>query len=202
MTDLAPNLSRFLNEHLLRDQRVSPHTIASYSLTYEYFVAFAAKSLKTRPVRMKIEQLTVPLILDFLDQLERERNNSIRTRNLRLVAIKSFFRYLEFRVPACLELAQQVHAIPAKRFDIGIVKSLDKEEIQAILDAPDTRTTSGVRDRAMLLLTYAAGLRVSEVIGLKLEDLGHNLMTVHVMGKGRRERILPVWGIAKPVLSE
>lgn len=202
MTDLAPNLSRFLNEHLLRDQRVSPHTIASYSLTFEYFIAFAARSLKTRPVRMRIEQLTVPLILDFLEQLEKERDNSIRTRNLRLVAIKSFFRYLEFRVPACLELAQQVHAIPAKRFDRGIVKSLDKEEVQAILDAPDTRTMIGVRDRAMLLLTYAAGLRVSEVIGLKLEDLGQNLMTVHVMGKGRRERVLPVWGIAKPVLRE
>ena len=202
MTDLAPNLSRFLNEHLLRDQRVSPHTIASYSLTFEYFIAFAARSLETRPVRMRIDQLTVPLILNFLDHLEKERDNSIRTRNLRLVAIKSFFRYLEFRVPACLELAQQVHAIPSKRFDRGIVKSLDMEEVQAILDAPDSRTMSGVRDRAMLLLTYAAGLRVSEVIGLKVEDLGHNLVTVHVMGKGRRERVLPVWEIAKPVLRE
>ena len=202
MTTLAPNLSRFLNEHLLRDQRVSPHTIASYSLTFEYFVAFAARRLKTRPIQMKIDQLTVPLILDFLDELERERDNSIRTRNLRLVAIKSFFRYLEFRVPACLELAQQVHAIPTKRFERGLVMSLDLEEVQAILDAPDTRTANGVRDRAILLLTYAAGLRVSELVGLKLEDLGHNLETVHVMGKGRRERVLPVWRIAKPVLRE
>ena len=113
MTNSAPNLSKFLNEHLLRDQRVSPHTIASYSLTFEYFVKFAAKRLRTRPIRMKVEQLTVPLILDFLDELVKERDNSIRTRNLRLVAIKSFFRYLEFRVPACLELAQQVHAIRA-----------------------------------------------------------------------------------------
>ena len=202
MSNLAPNLSRFLNEHLLRDQRVSPHTIASYSLTFEYFVAFAARRLKTRPIRMKIDELTAPLILDFLDELEGKRDNSIRTRNLRLVAIKSFFRYLEFRVPACLELAQQVHAIPTKRFERGLVRSLDLEEVQAILDAPDTRTESGVRDRAMLLLTYAAGLRVSELVGLKLEDLGHNLETVHVMGKGRRERMLPVWTIAKPVLRE
>ena len=202
MTNLAPNLSKFLNEHLLRDQRVSPHTIASYSLTFEYFVTFAAKRLKIRPIRMSVEQLTVPLILDFLDELEKGRDNSIRTRNLRLVAIKSFFRYLEFRAPACLELAQQVHAIPAKRFDKTLVKSLDLEEVQAILDAPNTRTANGVRDRAMLLLTYAAGLRVSELIGLKLGDLGHNLKTVHVMGKGRRERVLPVWEIAKPVLRE
>ena len=136
MTNLAPNLSRFLGEHLLRDQRVSPHTIASYSLTFEYFLAFAARRLKTRPVKMNIDQLTVPLILDFLDKLERERDNSIRTRNLRLVAIKSFFRYLEFRVPACLELAQQVHAIPTKRFERSVVRSLDLEEIQAVLDAP------------------------------------------------------------------
>lgn len=202
MTNLAPNLTKFLNEHLLRDQRVSPHTIASYSLTFELFVVFAAQRLKTRPIRMMIEQLTVPLILDFLDKLEKERNNCIRTRNLRLVAIKSFFRYLEFRVPACLELAQQVHAIPTKRFDRGLVDSLNLKEMQAILDAPDTRTANGVRDRAMLLLTYAGGLRVSEVVGLKLEDLGHNLETMHVMGKGRRERVLPLWGIAKPVLRE
>lgn len=202
MTDLAPNLSKFLNEHLVRDQRVSPHTVASYSLAFEHFVAFAATRLKTRPIKMSIRQLGVPLILDFLDHLETERDNSVRTRNLRLVAIKSFFRYLEFRVPACLELAQQVHAIPAKRFDKGLVQSLDMEEVQAILDAPDTRTMSGVRDRAMLLLTYAAGLRVSEATGLKLEDLGHNLVTVHVMGKGRRERVLPVWEIAKAVLEE
>ena len=82
------------------------------------------------------------------------------------------------------------------------MKSLDLEEVQAILDAPNTRTANGVRDRAMLLLTYAAGLRVSELVGLKLGDLGHNLETVHVMGKGRRERVLPLWGIAKPVLKE
>lgn len=202
MTDLAPNLSKFLNEHLVRDQRASPHTIASYSLAFERFVAFAAKRLKTRPIRIAVQQLSVPLILDFLDQLEKEQGNSIRTRNLRLVAIKSFFRYLEFRVPACLELAQQVHAIPAKRFVRGLVKSLDMDEVQAILDAPDTGTVNGVRDRAMLLLTYAAGLRVSEAVGLKLQDLGHNLATVHVMGKGRRERVMPVWGIAQSVLKE
>ena len=202
MTSLAPNLSKFLNEHLPRDQRVSRHTIVSYSLAFEYFVAFAAKRLKKRPIRLTVEQLTVPLILDFLDGLEKERDNSVRTRNLRLVAIKSFFRYLEFRAPACLELAQQVHAIPEKRFDRGVVKSLALEEVQAILDAPDTRTANGVRDRAMLLLTYAAGLRVSELVGLKLEDLGHNLETVHVVGKGRRERVLPMWGIAKPLLRE
>ena len=202
MTDLAPNLSRFLNEHLLRDQRASSHTIASYSLAFELLLDFAARKLKTRPVQMRIDQITVPLILDFLDALEKERKNSIRTRNLRLVAIKSFFRYLEFRVPACLQLAQQVHAIPTKRFDRGLVHSLDIKEVQAILDAPDTDTVTGVRDRAMLLLTYAAGLRVSEVIGLQLQDLGDNLETVHVMGKGRQERILPLWRIARPLLRE
>lgn len=166
MTSLAPNLSKFLNEHLPRDQRVSRHTIASYSLAFEYFVAFAAKRLKKRPIRLTVEQLTVPLILDFLDGLEKERDNAVRTRNLRLVAIKSFFRYLEFRAPACLELAQQVHAIPEKRFDRGVVKSLALEEVQAILDAPDTRTANGVRDRAMLLLcrgTEGVGARGTEV---------------------------------------
>ena len=193
MTELATHIAVFLREHLPRDQRASRHTVQSYSYAFELLVCFAAKRLRVRPCRLAVEQLTTQLILDFLDDLEKGRGNTIRTRNLRLAAFKSFFRYLEYRVPACLELAKQVNAIPSKRFDQGLVDYLQREELQAVLDAPDTATAAGVRDRAMLNLAYAAGLRVSELIGLLCADLGHHLESVHVNGKGRRHRVLPLW---------
>lgn len=201
MTDLAPHLAAFLRKHLPCEQRASRHTVASYALSFQLLLDFAAKSLGIRPCRMAVEHLTVPLILDFLDSLEQERNNTARTRNLRLVAIKSFFRYLEYRVPACLDRARQVHAIPHKRFKRALLDYLDREEIQTLLDAPDTATSGGVRDRAMLHLTFAAGLRVSELIGLKRKDLGVRLETVRVMGKGRRARVLPLWKETQSVLG-
>ena len=144
-----------------------------------------------------------PLILDFLDSLERERHNTIGTRNLRLAAFKSFFRYLEFRAPVCLDLARQVHAIPMKRRDEAMVESLNRDELRILLDAPDLTTASGVRDRAMLHLTYAAGLRVSELVGLMCEDFARpHLDTVRVTGKGRRERILPLWQETRSALRD
>ena len=170
MTALAPHISAFLGQHLPRDRRASRHTIESYAVSFQLLVCFAADRLGVRPCQIEIEQLDVPLILDFLDSLEQVRGNAIRTRNLRLVAFKSFFRYLEHRAPACLDLARQVHAIPSKRFDEALVDYLDRDELRALLDAPDPTTTAGVRDRAMLHLTYAAGLRVSELTGLACKD--------------------------------
>ena len=114
MTELASHLGVFLREHLPRDRNASHHTVQSYADSFQLLVCFAAERLGVRPCRIEVEQLTAPLILDFLDTLERERNNTIGTRNVRLAAFKSFFRYLEFRVPACLDLARQVHAIPTK----------------------------------------------------------------------------------------
>lgn len=201
MTDLAPHLSLFLGQHLPRDQRASQHTIDNYDYTFTLLIEFVSNRLGIRPSKIKIEQITVDLILDFLDNLEKERGNAIRTRNLRLAAIKSFFRYLEYRAPACLNLALQVHAIPSKRFDRGLVDYLNGDEIEALLDAPDPRTSTGVRDRAMLHLAYTAGLRVSEIIALKRKDLGHNIDSVYVMGKGRRERVLPLWKETKDLLE-
>ena len=200
MTDLATYLGAFLREHLPRDRRASRNTIESYAFGFQLLVGFAAEKLSVRPCRIEIEQLTAELILDFLDSLEKERGNTIRTRNLRLAAIKSFFRYLEYRAPACLDLARQVHAIPSKRFDRTLVDYLDRDELQALLDAPDPATANGVRDRAMLHLAYAAGLRVSETIGLKCKDLGPSPDSVHVIGKGRRERVLPLWKETQSVL--
>ena len=176
MTELASHLGVFLREHLPRDRNASRHTVQSYTVqsyadSFQLLVCFAAERLGVRPCRIEVEQLTAPLILDFLDSLERERNNTIGTRNVRLAAFKSFFRFLEFRVPACLDLARQVHAIPMKRCDEAMVESLNRDEVRVLLDAPDPTTAAGVRDRAMLHLTYAAGLRVSELIGLMYTDL-------------------------------
>ena len=122
---------------------------------------------------MTVEHFTVPMLLGFLESLERERNNSIGTRDTRLAAIKAFFRaikaffrYLEYRVPACLDQALQIRAIPLKGADKPLIDWLDHKEMHALLDAPDNTTVSGLRDRAMLHLCYAAGLRVSELIAL------------------------------------
>ena len=115
------------------------------------------------------------------------------TRNVRLAAIKSFFRFLEYRQPAALEQVRRVLAIPFKKTDRRLVPYLLREELQAVLDAPDPATRDGIRDRAMLHLAVCAGLRVSELTGLKLEDIDLSSMSIRVLGKGRRERTLPLW---------
>ncbi len=194
MTALAPSLATFLREHLPRDRRASPHTCDAYAFSFQLLVTFAARRLGTQPSRLEIEQLDVPMILTFLEYLEEERGNTARSRNARLAAIKSFFRFLEYRVPACLDQALRVHAIPMKKFDQELVSTLTRVEIQALLDAPDPRTFFGTRDRAMLHFAFAAGLRVSELVGLTLDQFDARApASIHVMGKGRRERVLPLW---------
>jgi len=127
----------------------------------------------------------------------------VRTRNVRLAAIKAFFRYLEFRHPGHLDLAALVHAIPAKKGDTPLIGSLDRAEIRALLDASVPGTVAGVRDRAMLCLAYNAGLRVSELVGLALDDLRMPALDeVHIISKGRRHRILPLWKETRRVLRD
>jgi integrase/recombinase XerD len=133
------------------------------------------------------------LILDFLAHLEERRANGAATRNGRLAAIKAFIRYIEFRVPSALAQARQIHAIPAKRHEQALVRHLTLTEVRALLNAPDLTTRLGIRDRAMLHLCFAGGLRVSELVGLPRENL--NLQgppSVRILGKGRRERCLPL----------
>ncbi len=203
MTELAPCLSAFLREHLPRQRNASSHTVASYADSFMLLICFAADRLGIRPSAIAVEHLTTDLIFAFLDHLEAQRQNTVSTRNVRLAAIKSFFRYLEYRAPSCLDLAQQVHAMPMKRHDVMAVPHLEREEIRALLDAPDAATAAGRRDRAMLHLAYAAGLRVSELIAVVVGDLGHpHLDTVHVTGKGRRRRILPLWKETRMVIRD
>lgn len=202
MIYIAPHTTAFVLEHLPRDRHLSQNTIDSYSDSLLLFTVFAAGRFGIQPSSIVLEQLSIELILDFLDYLEKERGNTARTRNARLTAIKSFFRYLEYREPACLELSRRLHAIPEKRSEKALPHWLDRDEIQAIVDAPDISTPSGVRDRAMLHLAYTAALRVSELTSLTIDSLSHpHLDTVHVMGKGRRERILPLWKETQSVLQ-
>ena len=202
MTNLAPHLSAFLQVHLPSERRFSPHTLLSYTECFRLLVVFMSERLGIRPCNLTIEHFTVTLLTAFLEHLETDRKNGVGTRNVRLAAIKSFYRYLECRVPGCLDLALQVRAIPAKTADRPLVDWLGQTEIQAILDAPDPSTRPGLRDRAMLHLCYAAGLRVSELTTLTLDSLsGPGLETVRIMGKGRRERELPLWKETRTVLD-
>jgi site-specific recombinase XerD len=193
MTALAPYLGSFLREHLPKERRASQHTCEAYAQSFQLLLGFAANRLKIKPSQIEIERLDAPLILTFLEYLENKRGNSVRTRNARLAAINSFFRFLEYRVPSCLDQSRRIHAIPMKKTDQALVGYLTRDELQALLDAPDASTVSGIRDRAMLHLAFAAGMRVSELIGLRLDQIDRPLSTVHIIGKGRRERILPLW---------
>lgn len=194
MTSLGDHLGKFLREHLPRERKASPHTCEAYAYAFQLLVCFAADRLKIRPSQLAVEQLDVPLVLAFLEHIEAARRCTARTRNARLAAIHSFFHFLEYRVPSCIEQARQIGAIPIKKTDHALVCHLDREEIRALLDAPSTRSASGVRDRAMLHLAFAAGLRVSELVGLRLDQFERgSTPCIHVMGKGRRERVLPLW---------
>jgi integrase/recombinase XerD len=155
---------------------------------------FASRRLGIKPSQICIEQIDADLILDFLVHIEEQRGNCAATRNGRLAAVKAFIRYVEFRVPATLAQARQIHAIPSKRHDQGLVRHLSMDEVRAILNAPDTTTRLGIRDRAMLHLCFAGGLRVSELVGLPLENVRlERTPSIRVLGKGRKERCLPLW---------
>lgn len=194
MTALAPSLSTFLREHLPRERGASVNTCQTYAYAFQTLVCFAADKLRTQPALLEIEQLDAPLILQYLRHLEAERQNSPKTRNARLAAIKAFFRFLEYRLVCCLDQARSIHAIPLKKADEKVVDYLTYAEIQALLDAPDLQSAGGVRDRAMMHLAFAAGLRISELLGLRLHDVDFQPHPViHVQGKGRRKRTLPLW---------
>lgn len=169
----------------------SPRSCETYAISFKLLFEFAAKRLATRPSLLTFEDLDATLILAFLRHIENERGNAITTRNVRLAAIKTF---VEYRVPSALELIARIHAIPTKRHDQKLIQHLAIDEVRAILNAPDLATRSGVRDRAMMHLCFAAGLRVSELVGVLTENLSlQNGGSVMVRGKGRKERCLPLW---------
>lgn len=194
MTDLAKPLAGFLREYLPHERGASPHTIETYLIALRMLIVFLAGLLGIQPSRLKIEHLDTGNLLAFLDHLETNQKNSVHTRNMRLAAIKAFFRFIEYRHPEHLDIAARVRGMPFKKTDQPPVDYLSHEEVHALLDAPDTATRIGLRDRAMLCLTYNAGLRVSELVSLPFDSLAQpDLNQVRVMGKGRRGRILPLW---------
>jgi len=193
MTSIAPLIEAFLRETLSRQRGASRHTQDSYALSFQLLFVFAAGRLKIAPSALTLEQIDARLVTAFLEHLEDVRKNAAVTRNVRLAAIKSFFRFLEYRQPAALEQIRRVLAIPFKKTDQRLVPYLLREELQAVLDAPDPTTWEGIRDRAMMHLAVCAGLRVSELTGLKIEDIDLPSMSIRVLGKGRQERTLPLW---------
>jgi len=193
MSTLAPTLQAFFTDRLTRQRQVSPHTVAAYRDTLRLLLVFAAKRLNVAPSRLDMEHLDAPLVAGFLDHLERDRGNSVRTRNARLTAIRSLFRYAAFRHPEHASVIERVLAMPPKRFDRNLVTYLTEAEVDALLAAPDRTTWTGRRDHAWLGLAVQTGLRVSELIGLRCAD-AHLGVGAHVscVGKGRKQRITPL----------
>lgn len=194
MTPIAPHVTAFLRERLPKHQAASQHTCDTYTYALKLLFEFASRQLKVAPSALALEQLNADLILRFLDHLERDRGNTASTRNSRLAAIKSFMRFIEHREPALLEQVHRIMAVPAKRTDQKLVGYLVAKELEAILNAPSPTTRLGIRDRAMIHLCFAAGLRVTELVTLPLTALTlHAEPALRVVGKGRKERCLPLW---------
>lgn len=194
MTPLAPHITAFLRERLPRERGASVHTCDTYAYGFKLLFEFASSRLGISPSQLVLEHLDATLILSFLEHIEASRGNAPSTRNVRLATIRSFMKFVEHRVPSALDQVRCVLAIPMKRTDKRLVIHLTRPEMQAILDAPDPSTRDGIRDRAMLHVACAAGLRVSELVGLRLDGLSFEpRLSVRVLGKGRRERVLPLW---------
>jgi site-specific recombinase XerD len=193
MSPLAPTLQLFFRERLANQRQASPATIVSYRNTFRLLLRFVQDRTGKAPSTLDWADLDVEVISAFLDHLETSRHNSARSRNTRLAAVRSLFRFAALRHPEHAELIQQVLAIPQKRFDKTIVSFLEPAEVDALLAAPDLGRWEGRRDRALLMLAVQTGLRLSELTGLNRSDivLGPGAH-VRCQGKGRKQRCVPL----------
>jgi site-specific recombinase XerD len=193
MTMLAGFLQRFFTDRLQRQRAASPETVAAYRDTFRLLLSFAQQRLKRIPSALSLEELDAPFVTAFLGNLETVRGNSIRTRNARLAAIHSFFKFVAFEEPALSANCQRILAIPTKRTARPIINSLSRPEVAALLAAPNLTTWLGRRDHAVLLFLLQTGLRVSEACSLRRQDV---VLTtgphVRCLGKGRKERCTPL----------
>lgn len=193
MSSLAPTLQAFFTERLIRQRHASPETVAAYRDALRLLVCFASQHVHKQPSQLDIADVDAGMIANFLDHLEHERRNSVRTRNARLAAVHSLFGYAALHHPEHAEVIQRVLAIPSKRFDRAVISFLDRQEIAALLASPDRTTWTGRRDHALLALAIQTGLRASELIGLTCGDLHlGNGSHVSCRGKGRKNRITPL----------
>jgi integrase/recombinase XerD len=186
-------LEAFFTDRLMRQRQASPHTIASYRDTFRLLLQYAQQQLHKAPCDLTMPELDTPLLATFLEHLEQQRHNSTRSRNVRLAAIHSFFRYVALHEPQHSALAQRVLAMPSKRHIRRLIEFLTHDEVEALLAAPDQATWTGRRDRALLLLAVQTGLRASELLGLRRQDivLGRGAH-VRCLGKGRKLRCTPL----------
>jgi integrase/recombinase XerD len=197
-TTSAPGFPALVREffcgRLVAQQNASARTVASYRDTFRLLLGFFAECRGRPPTGITLEDLDAPAVLAFLDHLEQQRGNSIRTRNARLVVLRSFLKYAAARDPTCLPAVQRVLAIPMKRFRRPLLEFLSREEMAAVLSAPDATSWSGQRDRVLFALMYNTGARVSEAIGLRRSDVElAPSRTVRINGKGRKQRVVPLW---------
>ena len=187
-------LQTFFTDHLVAHRRVSPQTVSSYRDTFRLLLRFLHEKTGVAPSELRIEDLNATMILSFLDDLERCRGNCVRSRNVRLAAIRSFFRFAVFWVPESIAVATPVLAIPTKKADQKLVGYLTREEVEAILASPDRSTRLGRRDYAMFLTLYNSGARVSEMTALKPCQVAFGQRAFLLLhGKGRKEREIPLW---------
>jgi len=187
-------LQNFFQRRLVAELGASTHTIASYRDTFELLLRYIENCSGKTPSALFLEDLDAPVILTFLDHLETQRGCTPRTRNLRLTAVRSFMRYASVRDPTSLAVAQRVLAISGKRFDRRVLGFLSRQEVEALLDAPDRSSWSGLRDATLLATLYNTGARVSEIANLHVSDiLLQRSHAVHIHGKGRKERVIPLW---------
>ncbi|HEX4950021.1 MAG TPA: tyrosine-type recombinase/integrase [Blastocatellia bacterium] len=191
---LGPFIQSFFTQHLLQHKKVSSQTIASYRDTFRLLLQFFQAQRQREPAALLLPELNAETILAFLDHLEQQRHNCVRSRNVRLAAIRTFFRWVALRDPASLEQATRILAIPQKRTEKKLVQALTRTEIEAILATPDLTTWSGRRDHVLLLTLYNSGARVSELINLHRQHVTFGSSTVlQLHGKGRKEKRLPLW---------
>lgn len=187
-------LQDFFCQRLVAQRSASARTVASYRDAFNLLLRYAQTRTKTTATNLTLADLDAPLVAGFLDHLEKDRGNSARSRNARLAAIRSFLRYASTRDPASLPVIQRVMGIPMKRFDRPLLGYLTRDEIEAILNAPNRSTWSGHRDHVMLATFYNTGARASEIAGLRVGDVSLDRTgSIRIRGKGRKERIVPLW---------
>lgn len=202
-TDLQSLVERYFCEYLMKQRNASPETISSYRDAFRLFLRFSEQRFGKAPARLTLADFDAPQILAFLDSLEKQRHCSVRSRNARLAALRSFLQYAALQEPTALASISHSLAIPVKHFDRVLVSYLSREEIAAVLDAPDRSSWSGHRDAVMLATMYNTGARVSEIIRLNVEDLQLGpIATLRIHGKGRKERIVPLWKETRRQLAD
>lgn len=192
--EFATLLQHFFTERLLQQQNASPRTVAAYRDTFRLLLNYAERERGKSPAKLALCDFDATLVLDFLSHLETERHNTVRSRNARLAAVRAFAHYVALQCPPALQLAQQILAIPMKRFEKALLGFLSRDEIHALLAAPDTATWCGRRDKVMFALLYNTGARVSEMIGIRVADVTlAATSSVRLHGKGRKQRTVPLW---------